>query len=218
MLERIAYSKKKSLFFSCRLSATRYPLNARNGLTLIELLIAISLVGMIILAVVAVDVASRRFVNTSDYEARAQNQISPALEMIAKDVSQAIGNRVIPDPPGSGVRQNPPGNTANIGSRLDTDDEPGDYNDDTWIGYSFDSGTSIIRRKECPNNAWPCVPTNIDPAIANHIINTTDHPTSFSIDPSSGAVTIVISAQLSGSDSTPVTLETTVFPRSNSAS
>lgn len=195
----------------------RQALSAKAGFTLIELLIAISLVGMIILAVVAVDVASRRFVNTSDYEARAQNQISPTLDMIVKDVSQAIGNRVIPDPPGSGVRQDPLGNTANIGSRLDTDGDPGDYNADTWISYSFDSGESIIRRRECPNNVWPCAPRSTDPAIANHIINTLDHPTIFSIDPSSGAVTIVISAQLSGSDSTPVTLETTVFPRSNSA-
>lgn len=204
-VERIAYGKKKD------------PLSARNGFTLIELLIAISLVGMIILAVVAVDVASRRFVNTSDYEARAQNQISPTLEMIVRDVSQAIGNRVIPDPPGSGVRQDPLGNTANIGSRLDTDDDPGDYNDDTWISYSFDSGESTIRRRECLSNVWPCPPRGSDPVIANYIVNTVDHPTSFSIDPSSGAVTIVISAQLSGSDSTPVTLETTVFPRSNSA-
>lgn len=212
MLNRVAYSVERRAY-----SKKKDPLNARNGFTLIELLIAISLVGMIILAVVAVDVAARRFVNTSDYEARAQNQISPTLEMIVKDVSQAVGNRVIPDPPGSGVRQDPPGNTANIGSRLDTDDDPGDYIDDTWISYSFDSGESTIRRRECPNNVWPCAPTGSDPVIANHIINTTDHPTSFSVDPSSGAVTIVISAQLSGSDSTPVTLETTVFPRSNSA-
>lgn len=190
----------------------RQALSAKAGFTLIELLIAISLVGMIILAVVAVDVASRRFVNTADYEARAQNQISPALEMIVKDVSQAVGNRVIPDPPGSGVRQNPPGNTTNIGARLDTDNDPGDYNYDTWIGYSFDSGTSTIRRKECPNNTWPCVPIiSADSAIANHITGA-----NFTI-AADGSVAIVISAQLSESDSTPVTLETTVFPRGNSA-
>lgn len=204
----------------------RQALSAKSGFTLIELLIAISLVGMIILAVVAVDVASRRFVNTSDYEARAQNQISPTIEMIVKDVSQAVGNRVIPDPPGpgSGVRQNPPGNTANIGARIDINsatgapnNTPGDYSDDTWISYGFVLSDNTIRRRICPS--WPCVAASGDSVVANYIINNIagNHPTSFSIDPASGAVTIVISAQLSESDSTPVTLETTVFPRSNSA-
>ena len=192
--------------------AIRYPLSAKRGITLIELIIAISLVGMIILAIVAVDVASRRFVNTSDFEARAQNQISPTLELIAKDISRAVGNRISD----TGVNQT---TTANIAARLDINatggpnNTPGNYGDDIWIGYGFDSGTSTIRRRECPNNLWPCVPTASNSTVANNIVS----PTNFTINSTNGGVRIVISSRIPQSDSTNVTLETTVFPRGNSA-
>lgn len=191
-------------------------LSPKRGITLIELIIAISLVGMIVLAIVAVDMASRRFVNTSDFEARAQNQISPALELIAKDVSRAVGN-IKSD---SGICRdsdpNPCTITAslpaslNIRSRIDKNSNPtpGNYGDDTWVGYRYNSGT--MQRKECGSNSWPCAVTW--DTVATSIVA----PTSFTA-AADGSVKIVISAQLSGSDSTPVTLETTVFPRSNSA-
>lgn len=188
-----------------------YPLNAKRGITLIELLIAISLVGMIVLAIVAVDVAARRFVNTSDFEARAQNQASPALELIAKDVSQAVGNRISD----TGVNQT---SAANIGARVDINstggpnNTPGNYGDDTWISYSFDAGTSTIRRKQCLSNAWPCVATASDSTVATSIVA----PTNFTI-AVDGSVKMIVSAQLTERDNTTVTLETTVFPRSNSA-
>lgn len=189
-------------------------LNAKRGITLIELIIAISLVGMIVLAIVAVDMASRRFVNTSDFEARAQNQISPALELIAKDVSRAVGNRISD----TGVNQTSAAK-IDIAARLDINatggpnNTPGNYGDDTWIGYGFDSGTSTIRRRECLNNAWPCVATASNSTVANHIVS----PTNFTINSTNGAVRIVISSRLPESDNTTVTLETTVFPRGNSA-
>lgn len=66
----------------------------RKGFTLIELLIAVSLVGVIILAIVGVDLASRKFVNSADFAARAQNDISPALEHMVKNISRGVGNSV----------------------------------------------------------------------------------------------------------------------------
>ncbi|TAN59426.1 hypothetical protein EPN16_07240 [bacterium] len=198
--------------------AIRYPLSAKRGITLIELLIAISLVGMIVLAIVAVDVASRRFVNTSDFEARAQNQIAPTLDMIAKDVSLAIGN-VRAD---SGICKDSdptPCNittsvvSQNIRSRIDRNSNPtpGNYSDDTWVGYRYNSTGSIIQRRECASNTWATCPTNWD-TIATSIVD----PTNFTIS-LDGSVRMVISARLPERDSTAVTLETTVFPRGNSA-
>lgn len=190
-----------------------YPLNAKRGITLIELLIAISLVGMIVLAIVAVDVAARRFVNTSDFEARAQNQASPALELIAKDVSQAVGN-IKSD---SGICQEsdpPPCNITavsvaqNILSRIDRNNSPGNYGDDTWVGYRYNSGT--MQRKECGSNSWSCA------ATWNTVATSIVAPTNFTI-AVDGSVKMIVSAQLTERDNTTVTLETTVFPRSNSA-
>lgn len=186
-------------------------LNAKKGLTLIELIIAVSLVGMIILAIVAVDMASRRFVNTSDYEARAQNQIGPVLEMITKDVSRAVGNARFD----TGVNQTL---ATNIGARLDINsvtgnpnDTPGNYSDDTWISYGFFAPpNSSIRRRTC--TSWPCAASGTDPLIANYIVT----PTSFTI-AADGSARIVISAQLPESDNTTVTMETSVLPRGNSA-
>lgn len=182
-------------------------LNPKRGFTLIELIIAISLVGMIILAIVAVDVASRRFVNTSDFEARAQNQIGPVLEMIAKDVSRAVGGGLKP-----GINQT---NATNIGARLDINsagtpnNTPWDYSDDTWAVYGLVNNT--IRKKECPESGWPCPPASADLVVASYITNAT----TFNI--TNGTVVISITAKLPEADSRPVTLETTVFPRSNSA-
>lgn len=180
-------------------------LDAKRGFTLIELIIAISLVGLIILAIVGVDVASRRFVNTSDYEARAQNQIGPVLEMIVKDVSRAVGNVRFD----SGVNQT---TASDIRARIDRNNSPSNYGDDTWVGYRYISGT--IQRTECSPN-WPCAASW--ETIANNLINTPPtNITSFTITPD-GSVGIVISAQLPESDNTTVTMETSVFPLGNSA-
>lgn len=100
-VERLAYSKNKNIFLSflsairsplsAKKSAIRYLLSAKEGFTLIELLIAVSLVGVIILAIVGVDLASRKFVNSADFAARAQNDISPALEHMVREISKGLG-------------------------------------------------------------------------------------------------------------------------------
>src|SRR3989338_10814761 len=61
------------------------------GFTLMELLVSITLIGMILVTLTAIDIASRNFLKTSDYEARIQNEVSPILEMIAKNITTAYG-------------------------------------------------------------------------------------------------------------------------------
>ncbi|TAN61784.1 hypothetical protein EPN16_02850 [bacterium] len=50
----IAYSNKKNDFFSCRLSAIRYPLSAKEGFTLVEILISAAIALFVVLGVYAV--------------------------------------------------------------------------------------------------------------------------------------------------------------------
>ena len=185
----------------------------RAGFTLVELMIAVSLVGMIMLALSAVDMASRKFLKTSDYEAKVQNNISPVLEMIVKDISLA-----------SGQKSNPGINlvsSSQIRARVDRMylPTPKTYSDDTWIEYNFASNQ--IQRKECSadiNGAWTgscaapfTIASNVQAcAFTRSIIpdpDTLKNP-----------VKIILTARLlaNGSPPTPtnpeVTLETSVFP------
>lgn len=180
--------------------------NSLTGFTLTELLIAISLVGMIILSLVAVDVAMRKFLNTSDYTARVQNEISPALDMIVKDTSRAIG--YIND---SGIVIS--GSNRIEIRQLDTNNPPSysDYADDPWIRYSFNNYTIEKRTRVNESSAW----TNPE-TIARNIssCNFTYSPNT----PVGISITALHNAALTEDENTNprVTLETSILPRSSS--
>ena len=64
----------------------------KNGVTLIELMVAVALLGVILLTAATLDVAARKFFNASDRVAEMQCEVSPVLLRIKKDINQAQGN------------------------------------------------------------------------------------------------------------------------------
>ncbi len=103
-----------------------------------ELLIAVTLISMILVCIVAVDIASRKFFSMSDYESRVQNEVSPVLEMIAKQVSKGYGNNM-----GPGVYV-PSNNRLEIRRFNNTTATYEDLTDDDWIAYAFNNSAKSI--------------------------------------------------------------------------
>jgi len=78
--------------FKC-LAIKQYKQN--SGLTLIELLIALCLFALIVVAFSSIDTFSRYHLMSSDRRVKLQNDVSYILEHMAKEISKAIGNRGI---------------------------------------------------------------------------------------------------------------------------
>ena len=64
---------------------------SKRSITLVELLIAIALVGLLVIAVFSLDNYARFHLITSDRRARLQNEASFCIEQIVKDGIRAIG-------------------------------------------------------------------------------------------------------------------------------
>ncbi|MFC1804236.1 PilW family protein [Candidatus Omnitrophota bacterium] len=67
----------------------------KRGVTLFELLVAITLISLVILAFSSIDTFSRFHVLTSERRAKVQNDASYILEHMAQSIGRAIGNERI---------------------------------------------------------------------------------------------------------------------------
>jgi prepilin-type N-terminal cleavage/methylation domain-containing protein len=65
------------------------------GVTLLELLVAIVILGIIVLAFTSIETFSRNHVLSSDRRAQVQNNVSYALESMTEHLIRAIGNEKI---------------------------------------------------------------------------------------------------------------------------
>ena len=216
MSNRRAFSVKR-LAYSKILSAIRYPLSAKKGLTLVELFIAIALAGLALLPITAVDIVSRKFLNTANYESRVQNEVGPILEMIAKDIARGYG---MPDNPG--VIVSATNDRVDI-RQIDTTPTYDDFTDDSWVRYSYQDAPRyrITRRKCTAASQSDCSSWGDPETLANNI-----SACSFTIasDVSLNKnlwVTIAITARrdaaiLSSPTNPEVTLRTTIAARSQS--
>ncbi|MCK4809454.1 MAG: prepilin-type N-terminal cleavage/methylation domain-containing protein [Candidatus Omnitrophica bacterium] len=105
----------------------------KKSVTLIELIIAVSLLAVIILAVTAFSVASHRFYQSSKRKMKVLNELTYLLEHINKNVSLAIGDinnpGVVVTSTTLQIRQD-----IHSGTRQ-PNNTPEDYNDDTWVEY-----------------------------------------------------------------------------------
>src|SRR3989338_5081842 len=64
----------------------------KKSITLLELLIAITLLSVIVLGFTSIDLFSRYHVLTADRRAKVQNEASYVLEHMAKEMVRAIGD------------------------------------------------------------------------------------------------------------------------------
>lgn len=67
----------------------------KKSLTLIELLIAISLLSVITFAIFNIDLFSRFHTISADRRVRLQNEVSYVLDHMTKEISRAIGNELV---------------------------------------------------------------------------------------------------------------------------
>ena len=115
-------------------------MNRRTGITLLELIIAISLLGVVALAFTSIQSFSQYHAIGSDRRAKVQNELSFVLEHIAKNVQRASGDYT-----------HPPIQSIANGFRVRVDvnvtPTPSTYADDTWYSYVL-SGNSLSCNSE----------------------------------------------------------------------
>lgn len=190
-------------------------MNKKAGFTLIELLITIGLMGMIILAITAIDVGSRRFLNTANYEAQVQSEASPVLERMVKDITLAYGQS---DNPGITIAAGNTKITIRQLPLLPAFPTYADFDDDPRVRYTYDSTYLYITREissTCPGGVCTWNPPEV---IARNI-----ESGAFSPGPD-GIVEINMTARRKAEAAPPpvtfenpkVTLETSISPRSTS--
>lgn len=63
-----------------------------SGVTLVELLISVSLIGLVLLTAASLDIAARRFFSDAEEGVAALNDMSVAMEYMVRDLERAIGD------------------------------------------------------------------------------------------------------------------------------
>ena len=112
----------------------------KKALTLIELVLAVALLAVIVLAATSIDVAARYFFKSSDTKSRVLNEASLIVEHIQKRASQSSG--FIDNP---GIRPAVPfADSSFLEIRLDGD-SPLTFDDasDRWVRYDF-NGNNLV--------------------------------------------------------------------------
>ncbi len=140
-------------------------LSQSKGLTLTELIVAVILVGIVMLAVAAMDVAMRQVHQTSSKDAQVKMKVSSALLHLANNVTVATG---MSQDPGIVIEPIMTGNSHRVYIRKDGGD-PATYDDDQWIHYDVieyvtpEDGVDVIF---CPQSEDPDLdPTCFAPEI-----------------------------------------------------
>ena len=110
---------------------------AKNAITLVELMVAITLLSLIFLTSANIDIASRKLTNAAERQAELQNEISPALLQIKKSINLATGEKN-----NSGLNIDAANNRIAIRLDIDANGIPNigtanDYTDDNWIAYQL---------------------------------------------------------------------------------
>lgn len=138
-------------------------LRSKKSVTLLELLIAITLMGLVILAFSSIDLFSRYHVITADRRAKLQNEASLVVDHITKTVMQASG-----DINNNGIRAC----TNGFAARIDAHNTPSDYSDDHWMGY--ERSGNILRYCGDLSVGFPNCDCQTSPFwqnLSNHILN-----------------------------------------------
>lgn len=129
-----------------------------KAVTLLELLIAITLLFVIVLGLGSVNLFSHFHMITADRASVTQNEVSFVLSHMQVRVAQASGmfnNQAIRawDPPGG----------RGFMVRIDAASTPRDYTDDIWVGYRQNAGSTTLtfcNQITIGPWPWPCPAAN----------------------------------------------------------
>ena len=137
---------------------------AKSGVSLIELLLAILLLVLVMLAVSAVDIASKRHLREVDIRTTLYGEISNAMDMIKKNVSGAVG---IYNNPATCIRYSLTTPPSCIGSSVNVQEERAvmyrrsdttfsNLTDNNWGGFRFNETANEIGSfdYDTSTNSW----------------------------------------------------------------
>lgn len=142
-----------------------------KAFTLVELLLALSLAGVVILGFTSLDTFGRYQVMTADRLAKAQNELSLVADHMSKQVSRGIGNEVL-------FGASSVATTANIGTydairvRVDANNNGVRDGSDPWIAYRWrNAGADRYQLQYCSqcqnancvncNSGWQVLSRNV---------------------------------------------------------
>ncbi|MBN3039715.1 MAG: hypothetical protein JW867_01145 [Candidatus Omnitrophica bacterium] len=119
-------------------------LNKKKALTLVELFIAMTLMVAIVMAAFSFDLASRKFLSSSEEETVLLNELGLIVDYISRDVSRATGDF---NNQGLGWQM------GKLFVRVDDNNTPWNYDDDDSIQYSIGGGQIVRAGVEQPGGA-----------------------------------------------------------------
>ncbi|MEW6100748.1 MAG: prepilin-type N-terminal cleavage/methylation domain-containing protein [Candidatus Omnitrophota bacterium] len=142
-----------------------------NAVTLIELLVALILLGVIVLGLSSLDIFSRFHVISADRRAKIQNEVSLAIEHMTKELADATGNEVAQGTDAVIVT-----NATQLSFNVDTNQ---DGIADLWRAYRRDAASSQIWYcPACSDPVNPYLCSSCTPAwgsqnntVANNIVS-----------------------------------------------
>jgi hypothetical protein len=97
---------------------------SHNGITLLELLIAISLLLLVLAAAMNIDMAGEWFFKSTSTQAEIRGELQSAIEHIVKNIQLANAIMVIPGPSGDELRV-----------KIDENNTPSNFADDVRVIY-----------------------------------------------------------------------------------
>ncbi len=111
-----------------------------KSVTFIELLIAIMLLSVIILAINGMDIFSRNQIVSSNQRTRIQNNVSRCLEHIAKNASNTVGNEATYGADTAVYIRPDFNNTTTLAFFTDIKGNGArDVSNDYWVGYNLNT-------------------------------------------------------------------------------
>ena len=191
--------------FAARRACQQGNARDRRGFTLIELIISLTIVSLIVLTIMSVDIGSRKFFTGSDYRTRLQNEVSPVLELITRDVTRAVGD----------VSTGNSGINATAG-RLEIrlpDTTYYNYNDNPGVAYEFNRTGYPYQIIQQRTVAWSPASWGNTTVVARNISNCTFsyNITTFTVD--MNVIARRFANQTEGPDNPEVVLRTKASPR-----
>lgn len=124
----------------------------KRAVTLVELLIAISLMAAIVLGAMAFDTASRRFFVSTRQDVVLLNELGLVLDHLNRNINLATGDASNP-----GIRWEDNSRTLRI--RIDDGNpDPGNYAAHKWATYSF-VGNEVRFENQVLTNHLDAIPT-----------------------------------------------------------
>ena len=139
---------------------------SKSAVTLIELLVALSLLGLLVVGISSLNTYAQYHLITSDRRATVQNQLSLVLEYMSRDIVRATGDSSNPGIFYEGLGG--PEFTIRVDGNLPP--TPHDYSDDDFIRYEYLIACPSYKIKRIVTFYDPAKPQDIKVLNTRHVI------------------------------------------------